>query len=110
MELPEEVVAKFRIVAQERLSRIETEWAQILHSVGDDSVLHREVHTLKGESRVLGFTDVNLVAHKLEDMLEVARGGGYAAAEDFDLTVTVALRFTSMLVRKRLEPPSGVGF
>ncbi len=74
MELPEEIVAKFRAVAQERLTRIETEWAQVLSSVGDDTALHREVHTLKGESRVLGFTDVNLVAHKLENMLEVARG------------------------------------
>ncbi len=102
MELPEEIVSKFRAVALERLTRIETEWAQLLSSVGDDTVLHREVHTLKGESRVLGFTDVNLVAHKLEDMLEVARGSGYAVDEDFDLTVNMALRFMGMLVRKRV--------
>jgi two-component system chemotaxis sensor kinase CheA len=102
MELPEEIVAKFRVIAQERLTRIETEWAQILSSVGDDTTLHREVHTLKGESRVLGFTDVNLVAHKLEDLLVLARSSGYAVDEDFDLTVNMALRFMSMLVRKRV--------
>jgi signal transduction histidine kinase len=101
MELPEEIVAKFRVLAQERLTRIEAEWAQVLSTASDDTVLHREVHTLKGESRMLGFTDVNTVAHKLEDLLEVARGSGYAVDEDFDLTVNMALRFMSMLVRKR---------
>ena len=37
------------------------------------TLIHREVHTLTGESRAVGFTDVNLVCHKLEDLLEVAR-------------------------------------
>src|SRR5687767_9403818 len=104
MAQPEDLVTQFRVVAQERLERIEAAWAHMLVALGDDSgaALHREVHTLKGESRVLGFTDVNLVCHKLEDLLEVARARGYAIDEDFDLTVNMALRFMGMLVRKRV--------
>jgi two-component system, chemotaxis family, sensor kinase CheA len=104
MGLPEDLVNQFRVVAQERLERIEAAWAQMLVALSDEStaVLHREVHTLKGESRVLGFTDVNLVCHKLEDLLEVARARGYAVDEDFDLTINMALRFMGMLVRKRV--------
>src|SRR5688572_19696466 len=51
---------------------------------------------------MLGFSDVNLVSHKLEDLLEVARARGYAVDEDFDLAVNMALRFMAMLVRKKV--------
>lgn len=109
MGFPEELVNQFRGVAQERLDRIEASWAQILVSFDDDvaATLHREVHTFKGESRVLGFTDVNLVCHKLEDLLELARARGYAVDEDFDLTVNMALRFMAMLVRKKVGAQLG---
>ena len=104
MALPEDLVAQFRTVALERLDRIENAWAQVLAQINDDAanLLHREVHTLKGESRVLGFTDVNLVCHKLEDMLELARTRGYAVDDDFDLSVNMALRFMGMLVHKKV--------
>ncbi|MDX2092970.1 MAG: Hpt domain-containing protein [Kofleriaceae bacterium] len=104
MELPEHLVEQFRAVAQERVGRIEAAWAQVLVAVDDDasSQLHREVHTLKGESRMLGFTDIHLVCHKLEDLLEVARARGYAVDDDFDLTVNMALRFMTMLARKKV--------
>ncbi|MEO8701000.1 MAG: ATP-binding protein [Kofleriaceae bacterium] len=104
MAIPDDLVNQFRVVAQERLERIETAWARMLGSISEDAsaILNREVHTLKGESSVLGFTDVNLVCHKLEDLLEVARARGYAVDEDFDLTVNMALRFMGMLVRKRV--------
>ena len=109
MGLPEELVVQFRGVALERLSRIESSWAQMLVALSEESssVLHREIHTLKGESQVLGFTDINLVCHKLEDLVEVARARGYAVDEDFDLTVNMALRFMGMLVRKRVGSQLG---
>ncbi|MEO7097549.1 MAG: Hpt domain-containing protein, partial [Polyangiales bacterium] len=70
MALPEALVDQFRTVAQERLQRIENAWATVLQGLDDDAAntLQREVHTLKGESRMLGFSDVNLVCHKLEDL------------------------------------------
>jgi two-component system chemotaxis sensor kinase CheA len=102
--LPDELVQQFRAVALERLERVEAAWSQVLTSLNDEAatLIHREVHTLKGESRVVGFTDVNLVCHKLEDLLEVARARGYAVDEDFDLAVNMALRFMAMLIRKKV--------
>jgi len=102
--IPEELVQQFRAVALERLDRVETSWAAILGTLDESAavLLHRELHTLKGESKMLGFSDVNLVCHKLEDMLEVARGRGYAVDEDFDLAVNMAIRFMGMLVRKKV--------
>ncbi|HEV7555631.1 MAG TPA: ATP-binding protein [Kofleriaceae bacterium] len=104
MTLPDDLVHQFRSVALERLERVEAAWAQVLTSLNDEAatLIHREIHTLKGESRVVAFTDVNLVCHKLEDLLEVARARGYAVDEDFDLAVNMALRFMAMLIRKKV--------
>ena len=47
--------------------------------------MHREIHTLKGESKMLGFDDVHLVCHKTEELLEVARAMGYAMDGELNL-------------------------
>ncbi len=102
--IDDDLVQRFRTVAQDRLARIEEAWAQVLRSLDDvaSRQLQREVHTLKGESRVMGFDDVNMVCHKLEDLLGAARAHGYAVDDDFDLAVNMAIRFMGMLVRKKV--------
>lgn len=104
MPISEELVQQFRSVALARLERVEAAWVSMLATFDEQSaeLVHREIHTLKGESKMLGFPDVNLVCHKLEDLLELARSRGYAVDEDFDLTVNMALRFMAMLVRKKV--------
>ena len=104
MVLPDNLVEQFRAAAIERLERIEAAWDRVLKDLDESAsaIVHREVHTLKGEAGIVGFTDVNLVCHKLEDLLAVARANGYAVDEDFDLAVNMALRFMAMLVRKRV--------
>ncbi len=111
MGVPEDIVVEFRRIALERVGRVEQAWASLLAHLDEDaaSLVHREVHTLKGESGVVGFTDVNLILHKLEDLLDVARARGYAVDGDFDLAVNMALRFVAMLVRKPKTAGSAVG-
>lgn len=101
--LPPELVQQFRDVALGRVARIEEAWSQVLVKLDDEAAttIHREVHTLKGESRVVGFTDVNLICHKLEDLLDVARARGYAVGDDFDLAMTMVFGFLALLVRKK---------
>lgn len=100
----DDLVQRFRAISLARLERIEGAWAQVLRSLDEvaSRQLQREVHTLKGESRVMGFDDVNMVCHKLEDLLGVARARGYAVDDDFDLAVNMAVRFMVMLVRKKV--------
>jgi two-component system chemotaxis sensor kinase CheA len=104
MEDGDELVQRFRTIALGRLERIEASWAQVLRSLDDvaSRQLQREVHTLKGESLVMGLTEVNQLCHKLEDLLGVARARGYAVDDEFDLAVNMAIRFMVMLVRKKL--------
>ena len=109
MGLPDNLIEQYRTVALERLDRIESGWEQVIATldVVAAEALHRELHTLKGESRLVGFLDVDTVCHKLEDLLDVARGRGYAVDEDFDLAVNMAVRFMVMLVRKRVGTALG---
>lgn len=110
MTLPGDLVQQFRTVAIERIERVEAAWSQVLKGLDDEaaSVVHREIHTLKAESRVVGFADVNLVCHRLEDLLDTARSRGYAVDDEFDLAVHMALRFMATLISKKLGASSGI--
>ncbi len=104
-DLPAEIVARFRAKALERIEKLEASWTALTSGAAPDPAVveeaHRELHTLKGDSRVVGFTDVNLLCHKLEDLLAAAHRLDYRVAEDFDLVLTMALRFLAMLVTKK---------
>src|SRR5438105_2782853 len=104
MGIAEELIPEYRRVALARLERAEAAWQIVLTRVDDNAAqqIHHEIHTLKGESRLVGFNEVHQVCHKLEDLLEVARGKGYAIDDDFDLAVNMAFRFLAMLVRKKV--------
>jgi two-component system chemotaxis sensor kinase CheA len=102
--LPEDVIDRFRVAALERLERLETAWMQLTADPNDAeaiAAIERDVHTLKADSRMVGFTDVDMVAHKLEDVLGVARERNFQISDDVDLVVTMALRFMTMLIRKK---------
>jgi two-component system chemotaxis sensor kinase CheA len=108
--LPDQILNRFRVVSLERLERLEAAWTTLTTSPDDAdaaAILHRETHTLKGDSRMVGFTDVNMVCHKLEDLLELARQHGYRVGEDYDLAVTMAIRFMTILIRKRVGTELG---
>lgn len=102
MALPDEIVQQFRAMALVRIAEIEASWMHVRTSLAEDASLaiQREIHTLKGESRMVGSLDVNKVCHKLEDLVDVARARGYAVDDEFDLSVTMALRFIAALIRK----------
>jgi two-component system chemotaxis sensor kinase CheA len=108
--LPEQILNRFRVVSLERLERLEAAWTTLTSSPEDPdaaAILHRETHTLKGDSRMVGFTDVNMVCHKLEDLIELARQHGYRVGEDYDLAVTMAIRFMTILIRKKVGTELG---
>ena len=111
MEIPAEIIDRFRARALERIDLLESDWLVLTaRDAADPDIvqeMRREIHTLKGDSRVVGFTDVNLLSHKLEDFLAVAHRLEYRVAEEFDLVVTMGFRFLAMLVRKKAG--SGLG-
>ncbi len=66
------LIAKFRSTAGDRLQRI----ANALLSMERDGYadeaaaeLKREIHTLKGEAKLVGFADVSFLVHKIEELV-----------------------------------------
>jgi two-component system chemotaxis sensor kinase CheA len=102
--LPDELVVRFRVIATERIERIEALWSSLTsgRSDTDDArKLDRELHTLKGEARAIGFVDVDLLCHRLEAMASLALEKNHAISDDFDLLFVGAIQFVAMLIRKR---------
>jgi two-component system chemotaxis sensor kinase CheA len=101
--LPEEFLQRYRQAVAERLTRAESLWFSLLQGTGHDAEaaeLLRVVHTLKGDAGVVGFTDVHLVCHELEELLDVAKAVAYAVPDDIDLLVTMSFHFIGLLARR----------
>ena len=70
------LLARFRSLAAERLAHLDTGLLALEQGTGSATTLDavmREIHTLKGESRMLGLLAMNRVAHRTEDVLQHAR-------------------------------------
>jgi two-component system chemotaxis sensor kinase CheA len=102
--IPEGIITRFRTLSLERVSKIEATWNTLIQGVVDESAvkeMSRELHTLKGDAKIVGFDDVHVLAHKLEELLGLAAQLRYAVSEDLELVVTMALQFLNMLLRKK---------
>lgn len=67
----EGLIEKFRGVALDRVEKMNTLLVDIERAADDAVVeeLQREIHTLKGEAKMMGFADVNLVSHLTEHLI-----------------------------------------
>jgi two-component system chemotaxis sensor kinase CheA len=102
--VPPEIIARFRSLALERIEKVEAAWAALIKGEGTADLaasVQHELHTLKGDARIVGFTDVGRLCHKLEELLSAASARRFSVPEDFDLVATMAIRFMAMLLRKR---------
>lgn len=109
--LPVELVARFRGAALERLERVEAGWSALLRGDGDDALaaeVQQEMHTLKGEARMMRFAGLATLCHALEGLLSAAASHGHVVPEDVDVVVTMAIRFMVVLLRRKDEAPVGM--
>jgi len=88
------LVAKFRRVTDERVRRLQTYLDRFEQAQNDPQLvteIKRELHTIKGEARIVGFPVVSDVAHALEDLFVLVQAlgdmGAYreAMSEGLDL-------------------------
>ncbi|HWU86487.1 MAG TPA: ATP-binding protein, partial [Kofleriaceae bacterium] len=62
---------EFRRTALDRIARISVLWIGFENAPADQDVaeeLLRELHTMKGEARMMGFSDLGLLMHRLEEI------------------------------------------
>jgi two-component system chemotaxis sensor kinase CheA len=111
MEVAEELMNLFRGAAMERLERIDAGWHALIRGQADDTTerdLLRDVHTLKGDAKVVGRTEAAMLCQRLEDLLEGAKVRGYRVHDDVDVVVTMTIQFIGMLVRKQSSARRGI--
>ena len=73
-----DLLAIFKIESEEHLTKLENGLIELERGSGDKELLRRlirEVHTLKGAARVFGFTDIQDLTHRMEDVLEAISSG-----------------------------------
>lgn len=69
----------YKIESEERLLHLDNGLLRLEKTPSDPALLEelfREAHSLKGASRMLGLTDIQTLAHQLEDALGAAHKGG----------------------------------
>jgi two-component system, chemotaxis family, sensor kinase CheA len=109
--LPEGIITRFRTLSLERIGRVESVWNALLQGAEDEEAVRtmsRDLHTLKGDAKVVGFEEVHELAKKLEELLALAGQLQYRVSEDFELVVTMATQFVSMLLRMKSAATSGI--
>jgi two-component system chemotaxis sensor kinase CheA len=109
--LPEGIITRFRTLSLERVGRVESVWNALLQGADDEEAVRamsRDLHTLKGDAKAVGFEEVHVLAKKLEELLALAAQLEYRVSEDFELVVTMATQFASMLLKKKSAGTSGI--
>ncbi len=76
---------QFYMEANERITRIHTNMAQLEHAPHSKAVLlsiQRDMHTIKGSARMVGLKEISEIAHILEDVFLMAGNGRIQVNEE----------------------------
>ncbi len=109
--LPEGIITRFRSLSLERVGRVEGTWNSVIAGVRDPKAIRdllRELHTLKGDSRIVGFDEIHLLAHKLEELFALAKMLDYRVSEDVELVITMSIQFLNILLRRKHAGAGGI--
>ena len=65
--------------------------------------LFRDAHSLKGSARMLGFVDIQNIAHKIEDIISLIKENKLRITQKITDTISECLEFISDLINKTVE-------
>ena len=87
------LLEKFRQICTERINTLVDLFAKVQDSPEDADIIEklmREIHTLKGELKIMSFPEGGQIVHALEDGLKILRDNSFAnAATLYDLFTEV---------------------
>lgn len=75
-EMFDEILKIFQVESEEIISKINNNLLELEKNPNNKDVilsLFRDAHTIKGASRMVGFNNVQTIAHKMEDILGLAK-------------------------------------
>ncbi len=65
--------------------------------------LFRDAHSLKGSARMLGFENIQNIAHKIEDVISLLKENKLTVTPKINDTLSECLDFITMLINKTVE-------
>ncbi len=98
----------FKIESEERLRNLDDGLLRLEKTPADQPLLEdlfREAHSLKGAARMLGLTQIQTLAHQLEDALGVAKKGEAALQPEAVAGMYRTLETIRGMVQKEVEAP-----
>lgn len=105
-EMIDEILKIFQVESEEIISKLNNSLLNLEKNPNDkDSilVLFRDAHTLKGASRMVGFNNVQTVAHKMEDVLGLAKENKILLNSKVVDVLYKTVDFLSELIQKSIE-------
>lgn len=100
----------FKIESEERLQHLDDGLLRLEKTPSDQPLLEdvfREAHSLKGAARMLGLTEIQTLAHQLEDVLGAARKGGVVLQAEAVVEMNQKLEAIRRLVKIEIGEVAG---
>ena len=98
-----QIIEKFKTISNERISRLNNAIVFLETTPSDSSVseeVMREIHTLKGDARMVGFINAGSVAHRIEDLLLLSQNAGIPFTGGLGDLILTGLDLLSLLVSR----------
>ena len=102
------LLSKFRDSTRARLHRLTIAWSEVVDGGRREpetiAAIMREIHTVKGESKLMGYALMNRVAHKVEEQLTGLRDAGFAGGDSDRDAVLNGVDVLAELVEDEADP------
>jgi two-component system chemotaxis sensor kinase CheA len=107
----DKLLKQFRELCAERLERITQSLVSLESGPSSErgKAALRELHGLKGEARMMGFSDINTLVHEMEGLVRVAEPAGFALSSGSTDALLVATDAVLILSGAAQGTPPDVG-
>ena len=105
-EMIDEIFKIFQVESEEIISKINNSLLTLEKNPNDKDailMLFRDAHSLKGASRMIGFNDVQTIAHKMEDILGLAKEEKISLNSKIVDVLYKTIDFLSDLIQKSIQ-------
>lgn len=105
-EMIDEILKIFQVESDEIISKLNNSLLDLEKNPSNkDAILNlfRDAHTLKGASRMVGFNNVQTLAHKMEDVLGLAKDNKIMFNPEVVNTLYTTVDFISNLIQKSIQ-------
>ena len=102
----EELMNIFQVESEEILERIFEGLLNYEKKPGDKEItatLYRDLHSLKGAVRMVGFANLQMIAHKIEDIFDAVNKNDITLSKENLLVITKSLEILSNCLHESIE-------